>query len=86
MNFPPKGFYIHYKNKAYEVIGIARHSETAEITVLYRPLYKNTWLSPADYCARPLEMFLGNVEIDGKMVPRFKKIEDEKLIEKLKLK
>ncbi|MGA9046158.1 DUF1653 domain-containing protein [Sulfuricurvum sp.] len=47
-----KGLYRHYKGKYYEVIGVAKHSETGENLVVYRPLYgeQGLWV-------RPLEMF-----------------------------
>ena len=38
MNEPTPGRYRHYKGNLYEVIGIARHSETHEELVVYRPL------------------------------------------------
>jgi len=61
------GKYEHYSGKQYEVTGIARHSETLEELVVYKPLYKedNLWV-------RPLKMFLEEVEIDGKKMPRFR--------------
>lgn len=60
------GKYRHYKGKDYEVIGIATHSETHEQLVVYRPLYGEgaMWV-------RPLTMFVEQVEVDRKMVPRF---------------
>ena len=36
---PPPGRYQHYKGRFYEVLGVARHSETEEELVVYRPLY-----------------------------------------------
>ena len=36
---PRPGRYRHVKGRDYEVIGVARHSETAEVLVVYRPLY-----------------------------------------------
>src|SRR5205823_5886583 len=36
---PPPGRYRHYKGNEYEVLGVARHSETHEELVVYRPLY-----------------------------------------------
>ena len=66
-NKVPLGKYRHYKGKEYEVIGVARHSETLEEMVVYRALYEGREL-----WARPLEMFLGKVEINGKKVPRFR--------------
>lgn len=64
------GIYKHSKTgNLYRVIGIAKHSETLEDLVVYECLYDNpkskTWV-------RPLQMFLEKVEIDGKLVPRFK--------------
>ena len=63
------GKYRHYKGKEYEVIGVARHSETLEDLVVYKALY-----GERDLWVRPAKMFLENVEINGKMIPRFKKI------------
>ncbi|MFO0801853.1 MAG: DUF1653 domain-containing protein [Gemmataceae bacterium] len=60
------GRYRHFKGGEYEVIGVARHSETQEPLVVYRPLYNSTGL-----WVRPLAMFLGAVERDGRTVPRF---------------
>jgi hypothetical protein len=60
------GRYKHYKGKMYEVIGVAKHSETLEEFVVYRALYGENEL-----WARPLNMFLEEVEVNGKKVPRF---------------
>jgi len=60
------GKYKHYKGKEYEVIGVARHSETLEELVVYRALYGNR-----DLWVRPLKMFIEEVGINGKKVPRF---------------
>ncbi|MBL8384237.1 MAG: DUF1653 domain-containing protein [Burkholderiales bacterium] len=62
----PPGRYRHYKGGEYEVIGVARHSETLEPLVVYRPLYNESGL-----WVRPHAMFFGSVEIDGRAVPRF---------------
>lgn len=91
MKIPEKGFYYHYKhnsdadlnNCAYEVIGIGRNTEEKTFTVLYRPLYENDWMKPADLQSRPLDMFMDNVTKDGKTFPRFTKITDPKIIEEL---
>lgn len=64
------GKYRHYKQKEYEVIGVARHSETMEDMVIYKPLYK----SDSEFWVRPLAMFIENVEVDGKIMPRFEYI------------
>lgn len=63
------GKYRHYKGKEYEVVGVARHSETLEELVVYQALYGNH-----DLWVRPLKMFTEEVEIDGKKVPRFEYI------------
>jgi hypothetical protein len=60
------GRYRHYKGNYYEVIDVARHSETEEEMVVYRKLYGDGSL-----WVRPLEMFVENVLVDGLAVPRF---------------
>ncbi|MFA5099138.1 MAG: DUF1653 domain-containing protein [Candidatus Paceibacterota bacterium] len=60
------GKYKHYKGKEYEVIGVAKHSETLEDLVVYRALYDDMHL-----WVRPYEMFLEEIEIDGVKRPRF---------------
>jgi cyclomaltodextrinase len=62
-----RGRYRHFKGKEYEVVGVARHSETLEDHVIYRPLYE----SESAYWIRPLAMFFELVEHEGKVVPRF---------------
>lgn len=61
------GEYEHFKGNKYEVLGIAKNSETMEEFVVYKVLYGdyNLWI-------RPLKMFLEEVEVEGKIVPRFK--------------
>lgn len=66
------GKYLHFKGKRYEVIGVARHSETLEELVVYRALYEDKRFGKNALWARPKKMFLEKVEIDGKLVPRFK--------------
>ena len=61
------GRYRHYKGKDYEVIAVARHSETEEEMVVYRTLYGDFGL-----WVRPLKMFTETVSVDGQEVPRFK--------------
>ncbi|MFT5579725.1 MAG: hypothetical protein ACI9WS_002485 [Paraglaciecola psychrophila] len=60
------GVYRHYKGSRYEVIDVARHSETEEQLVVYRTLY-------GDYSlwVRPLAMFMETLEVDGVTVARF---------------
>lgn len=63
---PKLGKYRHYKGNEYEVIGIAKHSETLEDMVVYRALY-----SEGGLWVRPLKMFTEEVLIDGEKIPRF---------------
>lgn len=65
------GIYQHYKGQFYLVEGLARHSETGELYVVYIPLYMPD--EGPVRSIRPLDMFLENVEVEpGKFVPRFK--------------
>jgi hypothetical protein len=66
------GRYRHYKGKEYEVIGVARHSETEESLVVYRTCY-----GQFDLWVRPAAMFLEQVVVDGQLVPRFAYCGDE---------
>ncbi|OLU23311.1 TonB box-like protein [Pseudomonas sp. PA15(2017)] len=66
------GLYRHYKGPEYRVLGVARHSETEEQVVVYQALYGEFGL-----WVRPLAMFAGEVELDGKRVPRFAFVEAE---------
>jgi len=61
------GTYRHYKGNKYEVIGIARHSETMEELVVYRALYGEHGL-----WVRPRQMFVESVMVEGRRMPRFK--------------
>ncbi len=65
------GIYRHFKGGRYEVIAIAKHSETLEEMVVYQQQYgeEGIWV-------RPLHMFLETVEVEGKVVPRFRYIEE----------
>ncbi|WP_353816314.1 DUF1653 domain-containing protein [Agromyces sp. SYSU T00266] len=64
------GVYEHYKGAHYEVLALARHSETEEWVVVYRQLYgdRGVWV-------RPAEMFAEQVEVDGGLVARFRRVD-----------
>ncbi|MGL4318712.1 MAG: DUF1653 domain-containing protein [Pseudomonas sp.] len=64
------GLYRHYKGPQYRVFGVARHSETEDLVVVYQALYGEFGL-----WVRPLEMFCSTVEVDGETLPRFALIE-----------
>lgn len=60
------GKYRHFKGMEYEVIAVAKHSETLEAMVVYRALYGD-----GGYWVRPASMWNETVERDGKVFPRF---------------
>lgn len=66
------GEYKHYKGNTYNVIGVAKHSETLEEFVVYQALYtdKKMWV-------RPKAMFEENVKVNGKTKKRFEYIGKE---------
>jgi hypothetical protein len=68
------GLYEHYKGFRYQVYGVARHSETLEPMVLYRPLYGEGTL-----WVRPYGMFTGTVTLGGVVKPRFSLVEPQAL-------
>jgi len=65
------GLYRHYKGAMYQVLSLARHSETEEWHVVYQALYgdRGIWI-------RPLTMFCENVTKGEKRIPRFEYIGD----------
>lgn len=68
------GVYEHYKSTPakemqYRVLGVVRNTETEQLMVVYEALY-----DCGDYgqmWVRPLDMFLQEVEVEGKKIPRF---------------
>jgi hypothetical protein len=70
------GRYRHYKGKDYEVLGVARHSETLEEMVVYKALYTNEF-GHGSLWVRPKGMFMENVQVDGRSQPRFKFLGDQ---------
>jgi hypothetical protein len=81
-------------NYVYEVMGIGFHTEddvrpSEKHFVVYRPLYEaavyqaERFLGMPCYDSRPLGMWMGDVEKEGKIMPRYVKITDPEVIEKL---
>jgi len=62
----PPGRYRHYKGQEYEVLGVARHSETEEEFVVYQALYgeQQLWI-------RPVAMFVEPVTVADRPCSRF---------------
>ncbi len=60
------GLYKHYKGDLYQVIGLARHSETLDTLVVYQSLYGSYGL-----WVRPIDQFTAFVKDGDKEVPRF---------------
>ena len=65
------GRYRHFKGMNILVLGVAKHSETLEDLVVYVELENEM----SALWVRPAKMFLEKVEVNGKKVPRFKKVE-----------
>lgn len=64
------GRYQHYKGKMYEVVGLARHSETLQELVVYKALYE-TEFGYGSLWVRPKDMFFEDVDVNGSRRPRF---------------
>lgn len=65
------GIYRHYKGSLVEVVGIANHSETLERMVVYKKIEAHQGFPAGTLWVRPLKIFLENVKVDGKVMPRF---------------
>lgn len=66
------GIYEHYSGKQYDIIGVARHSETLENMVVYQARYGEN-----EIWVRPYDMFLETVEIEGNKILRFRLIKEK---------
>lgn len=81
-DYPINGVYEHYKSthesrRYYQVLGVARHTETDEKLVVYIPLYVIPEHTGLRIQVRPLDMFMESVEYNGKTLPRFNYIGPE---------
>lgn len=73
------GRYRHFKGNEYQVLEVAKHSETLEEFVVYRALYEDKDGKLGGLWIRPLQMFIEEVERDGRKQPRFTLIEADPL-------
>ena len=71
MNEIRLGRYRHFKRNEYEVITLAKHSETMEEMVVYKALY-----GEGGYWVRPASMWNETFERDGKVFKRFEFIKE----------
>ncbi|NQZ11913.1 MAG: DUF1653 domain-containing protein [Algicola sp.] len=67
-----QGLYKHFKGQFYQVIAVAKHSETQEQHVVYQPMYgeRGIWI-------RPLAMFDETITREGQTFKRFALANDE---------
>lgn len=63
----------HYKGNDYRIIALSRHTEDLTWYVVYEALYDN---EVSKIWHRPLDMFLGTLEIDGKVAQRFTRVQE----------
>ncbi|NTV22182.1 MAG: DUF1653 domain-containing protein [Candidatus Yonathbacteria bacterium] len=78
MSHPTPGVYRHFKGKEYDLIGVARHSESLEELVIYRGRYDSEEFGPNPLWARSLASFWETVQTPDGEVMRFTKLEDSK--------
>ena len=71
------GIYRHFKGKLYEVIEIGRDSETLNEVVIYKALYEIEGFGNNSVWIRPKKMFLGDVNLQDKTVPRFEFVKEK---------
>ncbi len=66
------GRYRHFKGKEYRVLGIAKHSETGELMVVYQACYEDNQI-----WVRPAAMWNETIKYDGQLTTRFQFINEE---------
>ena len=82
-NVYPDSVYRHYKGSLYEVIDCGEHTETGDVLVVYKRYIGDHTATFEDLLPtwiRPLEMFQGNVEYQGEVIPRFEHLFDHRKI------
>lgn len=74
-NIEPGQIYKHYKGDTYKILTLAKNTETEELLVVYErqsDIIHSGW----KIWARPIAMFLENIEIEGYHGPRFEYISE----------
>lgn len=71
---PLGAVFEHYSGKKYKILGVARHSETLELCVVYQGLYECPTFGFQPIWVRPLSLFLEMVFVNGQQQPRFHRI------------
>jgi hypothetical protein len=66
------GIYEHYKGGRYEVIGVGLFEADEQPVVIYKTLYEN---DKSELWVRPVTSFEETVEVNGEVVPRFRRVE-----------
>lgn len=66
------GVYRHYKGNHYDVLGIGLNTEDHTPLVIYKPIGE----SKIPFWVRPYDMFIEKVTVDGKVMPRFKRLDE----------
>lgn len=80
-----RGLYKHSKSgKLYMVDSVGKHTETLEDMVCYHAVYVDPEFGDRANWVRPAKMFLEEVELNGKKVPRFEKISQNESVKILK--
>ena len=75
MNSQYNGIYQHYKGWLYEVIGAGKHTETLEDFIVYKALYTHPEFGEEALWIRPKSLFFSEIEFQGRLIPRFFKID-----------
>ena len=69
----------HFKGKEYEVVALARDSDTLEEVVVYKALYDSEEFGAGAVWVRPKKEFFDKKEVDGKEVLRFEVLDPDSL-------
>lgn len=63
--------YVHYTGRSYQVVALARDSDTCDWSVVYRAMYDSPIFGPKAVWTRPRNEWVAKVKHEGKWVDRF---------------